>query len=71
MILFADLNSDSVAAKSAPSQSSGGGECLSSELCSNRGIAKLGDLLWYQGDKQLCSIYPQVRIIKELWFLVH
>lgn len=41
----------------------GNGICedlLSSHLCCNKTSAKLKDLLWCQGDKRLCTIYPQV-----------
>ena len=50
---------------------------LSSHLCENSYVAKLGDLLWYQGDKRLCTIYPQVRLtlntqkyLRICWFAV-
>lgn len=33
---------------------------MTSRLCSNKGLAKLGDLLWCQGDTTLCTIHPQV-----------
>lgn len=33
---------------------------MSSNLCQNKTLAKLGDLLWSHGDARLCTIYPQV-----------
>lgn len=35
---------------------------MSSHLCQNKSLAKLGDLLWSHGDARLCTIYPQVFI---------
>lgn len=42
---------------------------LSSSFCSNRDAAKLGDLLWYQGDRRLCTIFPQQTINVNNWLL--
>ncbi|KAF7989764.1 hypothetical protein HCN44_008438 [Aphidius gifuensis] len=44
-------------------------DLLSSHLCSNKSIAKLGDLLWCQGDKRLCTIYPLQKIDVNEWLL--
>ncbi|XP_001604369.2 biotin--protein ligase [Nasonia vitripennis] len=44
-------------------------DMLSSHLCSNSNLAKLGDLLWYQGDKRLCTIYPQQKVDVSHWLL--
>ncbi|XP_015514595.1 biotin--protein ligase isoform X1 [Neodiprion lecontei] len=61
------VNQESSVAKSASSHSNGSTDSLSSELCNNRSLAKLGDLLWYQGDKQLCSVYPQQKVNVSDW----
>ncbi|XP_066590488.1 biotin--protein ligase-like isoform X2 [Prorops nasuta] len=42
---------------------------LSSHLCSNKTVAKLGDLLWNQGDKRLCTIYPQQNVDLSDWLV--
>ncbi|XP_012287095.1 biotin--protein ligase isoform X2 [Orussus abietinus] len=61
---------DPVGSKSAISN---GNECvdnmLSSHFCSNRNDAKLGDLLWFQADKRLCTIYPQQKIDILTWLV--
>ncbi|KAJ8682026.1 hypothetical protein QAD02_017818 [Eretmocerus hayati] len=44
-------------------------DVLSSPLCSNSALAKLGDLIWYQGDKRLCTVYPQQTIDASNWLL--
>ncbi|XP_058791298.1 biotin--protein ligase isoform X2 [Phymastichus coffea] len=42
---------------------------LSSHFCSNNNLAMLGDLLWFQGDKRLCIIYPQQKVDVTNWLL--
>ncbi|XP_026828059.1 biotin--protein ligase isoform X2 [Ooceraea biroi] len=32
---------------------------MSSDLCLNKNLAKLGEWLWYQGDIKLCTVYPE------------
>ncbi|XP_014203676.1 biotin--protein ligase isoform X2 [Copidosoma floridanum] len=48
---------------------SNGKDMLSSHFCNNSNLAKLGDLLWYQGDKRLCTIYPQQQVDVSDWLL--
>nr|XP_050853276.1 biotin--protein ligase [Vespula vulgaris] len=40
---------------------------MSSHLCQNKSLAKLGDLLWSHGDARLCTIYPQQKINMSEW----
>ncbi|XP_034936138.1 biotin--protein ligase [Chelonus insularis] len=40
---------------------------LTSSLCSNKNSAKLKDLIWSQGDKRLCTIYPQQQVDISEW----
>ncbi|XP_011314628.1 biotin--protein ligase [Fopius arisanus] len=49
--------------------SDNGQDLLSSQLCRNKTVAKLGDLLWCQGDKRLCTIYPLQIIDVNDWLL--
>lgn len=56
-MFFSELN----ASKTKTQNGNGANDdLLSSWFCSNKDAAKLGDLLWYQGDRRLCTIYPQV-----------
>jgi len=36
---------------------------MSSPLCTNKHRAKLGELIWYEENAKLYTIYPQVCII--------
>ncbi|KAI4485519.1 hypothetical protein M0804_007024 [Polistes exclamans] len=40
---------------------------MSSHLCQNKSLAKLGDLLWSHGDARLCTIYPQQKVNVSEW----
>ncbi|KAI4487632.1 hypothetical protein M0802_011988 [Mischocyttarus mexicanus] len=40
---------------------------MSSHLCQNKSLAKLGDLLWSHGDARLCTIYPQQKVDISEW----
>ncbi|KAH0951438.1 hypothetical protein HN011_009394 [Eciton burchellii] len=40
---------------------------LSSDLCLNKNLARLGELLWYQDDIKLCTIYPEQLINISDW----
>ncbi|XP_015590962.1 uncharacterized protein LOC107265728 isoform X2 [Cephus cinctus] len=42
-------------------------DLLSSYFCGNHNVAKLSDLLWFQGDKCLCTIYPQQKVDVTDW----
>lgn len=42
-------------------------DCLSSKFCDNRENARLADLLWFHGDNQLFTIYPQQRVDLSSW----
>ncbi|XP_043280119.1 biotin--protein ligase isoform X2 [Venturia canescens] len=42
---------------------------LSSHLCKNQSVARLGDLIWCHGDKKLCTIYPQQKIDVKDWLI--
>ncbi|KAL7289279.1 hypothetical protein TKK_0017213 [Trichogramma kaykai] len=68
-----ESNNGACCSKSLNGNGNGNGkgklDLLSSHLCSNSNIAKLGDLLWYQGDKRLCTIYPQQKIDVSSWLL--
>lgn len=33
---------------------------MSSDLCANKHLAKLSELLWYENDIKLCTIHPEV-----------
>ncbi|XP_047353177.1 biotin--protein ligase isoform X2 [Vespa velutina] len=54
---------------SSPSGSENGetDNFMSSHLCQNKSLAKLGDLLWSHGDARLCTIYPQQKINMSEW----
>ncbi|XP_063990919.1 biotin--protein ligase isoform X1 [Diachasmimorpha longicaudata] len=52
-----------------PGVSGNGQDLLTSQLCRNKTAAKLGDLLWCQGDKRLCTIYPLQIIDVNDWLL--
>ncbi|KAK2583668.1 hypothetical protein KPH14_009599 [Odynerus spinipes] len=44
---------------------------MSSSLCQNKSLAKLGDLLWNRGDARLCTIYPQQKVDISEWLVYH
>ncbi|XP_068082947.1 biotin--protein ligase [Anabrus simplex] len=44
---------------------------VSSSLCVNKCEARVGDLIWYVGNKRGCSIFPQQRINVTHWISFH